>query len=252
MLFGVLHGEHRAEVIVEMKCDEVSAFRMNVILDTLEMRPVGRAGRIRTSHRAFLRHFMTHRAARLRADERHQLALPCNLKRLFMGDKVAGSRPKHTLVHACSLARSHKAHCQCGRKPHKRSVSFPWLHSRSAGREHIELGPTAWPSSRGLNQKKRCTKQNGTVPEAVNAGFLVIALLMMIAPQLTACWGLVALKDRLGDIRSDASPTSNVRYTCRAAAFLCVYPLLGRCSRRSNARWVAPRQPRDAMRSSAV
>ena len=71
MLFGVLHGEHGAEVILEMKCDKVSAFRMNAILETLETRPVGRAGRVRTSHRPFLRHFMTHRAARLRADERH-------------------------------------------------------------------------------------------------------------------------------------------------------------------------------------
>lgn len=88
----------------------------------------------------------------------------------------------------------------------------------------IKLDPTAWTSGRGTEPDKRCAKENATVPEAVNASCLVVALPMVIAPQLTACWGLTALKYGMGGDRSDASPTSNVLYTCRAATFLCVHP----------------------------
>lgn len=45
-----------------------------------------------------------------------------------------------------------------------------------------------------LNQKNGRAKHNGNIPEGVNAGFLVIALSMIYTPQLTACWGLTALK----------------------------------------------------------
>lgn len=87
-------------------------------------------------------HFMTHRTARLRADERHsRFALPWNLNNLLIGEKVTGSRPEHILMQPpCSITRSHKVHRLCGQKPQKRSVSFPWLHSRPAGRMlHIQL-----------------------------------------------------------------------------------------------------------------
>lgn len=77
----------------------------------------------------------------------------------------------------------------------------------------IEVCPRAWAYYRDANQEKIPAKQNCAVPEAVNAGFLLVnTLSMMITPQLTACWGSTALEDGMG--REVIGLTPALQATC--------------------------------------
>lgn len=142
----------------------------------------------------------------------------------------------------CSLTQSHKAHRQCG-KARKQSVSFLWLHSRSAGRICASICVPLMDIGCSLNQKTGAPNRLVTYQSSKHS--FPGVLLMIYTPQLTACWGLTALKDRWDVV----GLTPGLEATCYLwrRSFL-VRPTTVRGMQRAQVCicWVAPRPPRDA------